>query len=172
MSALTLLPARYRKGYSVIRCASDGSGFKTKLMHAVEKLGGQWVHRSEGYVLPEKKAARVFAILQRLERMEQRKFVAKSGDSNSGAEAPQRGPGEPFITPGPPSKTLITIELPASAAKKLMDDPERAKEFLRQAGLPVESITVRSPDCPVCGNPIADCPCDPRDVGFTPLSYL
>lgn len=128
MSALTLLPARYRKGHSVIQCASDGSGFKTHLMHALEKLGGKWVHRSRGYVLPEKKAKRVFAILQRLERMEQRRFVAKSGGID-GAKAPQRGPGEPFITPG-------------------------------------------SPSCPVCGNPIADCPCDPRDIGFTPLSCL
>lgn len=68
-SVLTLEPARYRKGHSVIRATGDGSGFKTALMWAIEKYGGKWVHRSRGYVMPERKAARVFRILQRYERM-------------------------------------------------------------------------------------------------------
>lgn len=68
-SALTLEPARYRQGYSVIRAQGDGSGFKTALHWAIERFGGKWVHRSRGYVFPTKKAERVFRILQRYERM-------------------------------------------------------------------------------------------------------
>lgn len=69
MSVLSLEPARHRKGHSVIRAQSDGSGFKTALHWAIEKYGGVWVHRSRGYVFPNRKAARVYRILQRYERM-------------------------------------------------------------------------------------------------------
>lgn len=72
MSALTIEPARYRKGFSVLRAESDGSGFKTALMWAIEERGGKWTHRDCGYQMPEKKAAKVFKLLQRYERMNQK----------------------------------------------------------------------------------------------------
>ena len=58
-------PAR-RKGYSVIILPSDGSGFKTWAMIAVEHLGGKWIHRERGYQVPSRKVDRIEDTLRRL----------------------------------------------------------------------------------------------------------
>lgn len=68
MKHLTVRPAAYRKGYSVLQTPGDGSGFKTATMWAIEKLGGQWVHRYKGYVLPTGKAQHAARVIGRLLR--------------------------------------------------------------------------------------------------------
>lgn len=62
---ITITPARYAKGKYVVRCPSDGSGFKTNAARIVERLGGRYVRRDEGYQMSLTRAEHLRRVLSR-----------------------------------------------------------------------------------------------------------
>lgn len=55
----TVAPAPYAKGKMLVRCKSDGSGFKTRAMCLCEHLKGRWVNRGGGYIMSPRAAKRL-----------------------------------------------------------------------------------------------------------------
>lgn len=66
---ISITPARYAKGKFVVSTPSDGSGFKTRAMFLVERLGGRWVHRDHGYQVTARQARRIERAVRLLARL-------------------------------------------------------------------------------------------------------
>lgn len=56
MSDFEIVSYRYAKGMVCVRPASDGSGWKTRAARLASAMGGRWVHRAGGYLMPPKRA--------------------------------------------------------------------------------------------------------------------